>query len=63
MQADILWDNIQYLSEPDGESSETNDEGPQVFLLSGYGQPGSAINEQGDTGESSEGSSVARSMG
>lgn len=40
-QADVLWDNIQFLSEPDigGEESEDS---PHVFILSGWGEPGSA---------------------
>ncbi|KIJ54813.1 hypothetical protein M422DRAFT_152482 [Sphaerobolus stellatus SS14] len=41
-QADILWDNVQFLNDPDNEELEGPIEGPQVFLLSGYGEPGSA---------------------
>ncbi|KZO92680.1 hypothetical protein CALVIDRAFT_519984 [Calocera viscosa TUFC12733] len=53
-QADILWDNVQYLYELEsdvegsGTGSGTGSAGqdsPQVFLLSGWGQPGSAFPE------------------
>lgn len=40
-QDDNLRDNIDYLVDPDRGSSDLEDEGPQVFLLSGYGEPGS----------------------
>ncbi|KAJ9107618.1 hypothetical protein QFC21_001077 [Naganishia friedmannii] len=40
-QDDALRDNIDYLPDPDIEPSEMDHEGPQVFLLSGYGEPGS----------------------
>jgi hypothetical protein len=40
-QDDALRDNIDYLPDPDYDSTEMLDEGPQVFLLSGYGEPGS----------------------
>ncbi|KAJ9112574.1 hypothetical protein QFC19_000591 [Naganishia cerealis] len=40
-QDDALRDNIDYLANPDIDSAEMPDEGPQVFLLSGYGEPGS----------------------
>ncbi|KAF9013357.1 hypothetical protein BDQ17DRAFT_1386916 [Cyathus striatus] len=39
-QADTLWDNIQFLMEPDLAHDE--EASPHVFLLSGYGAPGSA---------------------
>ncbi|KAL7419983.1 hypothetical protein Q5752_004946 [Cryptotrichosporon argae] len=38
-QEDLLRDNIEYLPEP-GTGRE-DEEGPQVFLLSGFGEPGS----------------------
>lgn len=38
-QADILWDNIQYLQEPDPDQ----DESPHVFTLTGWGEVGSAL--------------------
>ncbi|KAF8319778.1 hypothetical protein DL93DRAFT_2225171 [Clavulina sp. PMI_390] len=43
-QANILWDNVQYLSEPQPGQQFTGaeEESPQVFLLSGFGEPGSA---------------------
>lgn len=40
-QDDALRDNIDYLPDPDYDAAELLDEGPQVFLLSGYGEPGS----------------------
>lgn len=40
-QDDALRDNIDYLADPGYDSSDLTDEGPQVFLLSGYGEPGS----------------------
>ncbi|KAF8583339.1 hypothetical protein K439DRAFT_1653513 [Ramaria rubella] len=45
-QADILWDNI--LNCPDSMEPGQSPEGPQIFLLSGWGEPGSAIHETGD---------------
>ncbi|KDQ62269.1 hypothetical protein JAAARDRAFT_30166 [Jaapia argillacea MUCL 33604] len=41
-QADVLWDNIQYLTEPDPDSESGQDDAPHVFLLSGLGQPRSS---------------------
>ncbi|KIM78503.1 hypothetical protein PILCRDRAFT_11200 [Piloderma croceum F 1598] len=38
-QADILWDNIQYLKEPDPEQEDN----PHIFTLTGWGEKGSAI--------------------
>jgi len=38
-QADILWDNIQYLQEHDTEREDN----PHVFTLTGWGESGSAI--------------------
>lgn len=46
-QADLLWDSIQFLDDPDYED-EDDDESPQVFLLSGWGEPGSAFEESTD---------------
>ncbi|KAH7925896.1 hypothetical protein BV22DRAFT_1104694 [Leucogyrophana mollusca] len=40
-QADVLWDNIQFLNEP-SVSADGQEESPHVFLLSGFGEPGSA---------------------
>ncbi len=40
-QDDALRDNIDYLPDPNMNEAETIEEGPQVFLLSGYGEPGS----------------------
>ncbi|KIJ60294.1 hypothetical protein HYDPIDRAFT_99027 [Hydnomerulius pinastri MD-312] len=39
-QADILWDNIQFLNEPQ-VTTEAQENSPHVFLLSGWGEPGS----------------------
>ncbi|TFK52362.1 hypothetical protein OE88DRAFT_1628063 [Heliocybe sulcata] len=44
-QADLLWDNIQYLNDPDPEC-EAQDDSPHVFLISGYGEPGSALPDE-----------------
>lgn len=65
MQVDHLWDNIQYLPEvgtSDLSTDSTADEAPQIFLLSGYGQPGSAVVLDRDAsrgGSSDQGSSSA----
>ncbi|KAF8319784.1 hypothetical protein DL93DRAFT_120462 [Clavulina sp. PMI_390] len=62
MQADNLWDNIQYLSDPANPETTADgnaDEAPQVFLLSGYGQPGSAVIP--GSGETSSGGEDASS--
>jgi hypothetical protein len=47
-QADLLWDNVQFLSDPDAEEEEEEEQNPQVFLLSGWGEPNSAIGETAD---------------
>ncbi|CAE6351543.1 unnamed protein product [Rhizoctonia solani] len=44
-QADILWDNVQFLHDPELDASDATEDSPQVFLLSGWGEPGSAIND------------------
>ncbi|KAJ7645612.1 phytochrome-like protein [Mycena polygramma] len=41
IQAGTLWDNIQYLSESDLNTQE-EEASPHVFLLTGWGAPGSA---------------------
>ena len=41
-QATILWDNIQYLADLD-EDSPSECDSPHVFLLGGWGMPGSAL--------------------
>ncbi|KAF9462987.1 Tco3, phytochrome related signal transduction histidine kinase, partial [Collybia nuda] len=46
-QAGVLWDNIQYLSRP-GPNEEEEIESPHVFLLSGWGAPGSSPLGPGD---------------
>jgi hypothetical protein len=47
-QAGILWDNIPYLADPD-EDSPSEDDSPHIFLLSGWGMPGSALLDDGDS--------------
>lgn len=49
-QAGILWDNIYCLADPDEDSPSEDDspESPHVFLLSGWGMPGSALPNDGD---------------
>lgn len=51
-QEDLLRDNLEYL--PDPQDPQTGrqgvaEEGPQVFLLSGYGEPGSEEQDEEDT--------------
>ncbi|KZS90438.1 hypothetical protein SISNIDRAFT_415403 [Sistotremastrum niveocremeum HHB9708] len=49
-QADLLWDIIQFLRDPVSEGDEgTQDNSPQVFLLRGWGEPGSAVFENDET--------------
>jgi hypothetical protein len=43
-QAEILWQNTEYLHEPDTQINEA----PQVFLLSGWGEPNSARPDERD---------------
>jgi hypothetical protein len=47
-QAGILWDNIPYLADPD-EDSPSEDDSPHIFLLSGWGMPGSALPNDSDS--------------
>ncbi|TFK40714.1 hypothetical protein BDQ12DRAFT_697388 [Crucibulum laeve] len=51
-QAGVLWDNIQFLTEPD-INNEEEESSPHVFMLSGWGDPGSAQLE--DLRESTDG--------
>lgn len=46
-QADHFWDALQVLAEPDSDSDDEH-ENPQVFLVSGWGEPGSAIRKSED---------------
>lgn len=53
-QEDLLRDNLEYL--PDPQDTDTGrqgvaEEGPQVFLLSGYGEPGSEEQEEDDAND------------
>src|SRR5258708_5478108 len=41
-QVDVLWDNIQFLNDVD-LNAENDDDSPHVFLLSGWGEPGSVL--------------------
>ncbi|KAF9235192.1 hypothetical protein BU15DRAFT_89676 [Melanogaster broomeanus] len=43
-QAGILWDNIQFLNEPQ-TTTEGQENNPHVFLLTGWGGPGSATSD------------------
>ncbi|KAG8782336.1 Light-sensor Protein kinase [Ceratobasidium sp. 428] len=45
-QADVLWENVQFLHDPELEPQDTADDSPQVFLLSGWGEPGSALRDR-----------------
>jgi hypothetical protein len=53
-QADHFWDGLQVLVQPESDAEadtgNTEDENPQVFLVSGWGEPGSALtkNAEGD---------------
>ncbi|KAH7336765.1 hypothetical protein B0J17DRAFT_718687 [Rhizoctonia solani] len=44
-QADILWDNVQFLHDPELDAADATEDSPQVFLLSGWGEPGTALHE------------------
>ncbi|KEP47962.1 putative phytochrome-like histidine kinase [Rhizoctonia solani 123E] len=44
-QADILWDNVQFLHDPELDASDATEDSPQVFLLSGWGEPGTALHD------------------
>lgn len=46
-QSCILWDNIEFLTDPDQNAEE--EYSPHVFLLSGYGAPGSALPDEPDS--------------
>lgn len=50
-QETILRDALEYLPESCGESNSVEDSGPSIFLLSGYGEPGSDVKEDGIVGE------------
>jgi hypothetical protein len=54
-QEDILRDNVEYV--PDAESGKNSvaEEGPQVFLLSGFGEPGSDDADEDETTPSAGG--------
>lgn len=50
-QEDILRDNVEYLPDTASGKGSVEEEGPQVFLLSGFGEPGSDDNEEDDDSE------------
>ncbi|KAK0464731.1 uncharacterized protein EV420DRAFT_1061466 [Desarmillaria tabescens] len=39
-QAGLLWNNVQYLSEPDSQPSDDGHSPPHIFRISGWGAPG-----------------------
>ena len=47
-QEDVLRDNIEYLPDAGEGKGSVEEEGPQVFLLSGFGEPGSDDDEEDD---------------
>lgn len=50
-QETILRDTLEYLPESCGISNSVEDSGPSIFLLSGYGEPGSDVKEDGIVGD------------
>ncbi|OCF33164.1 hypothetical protein I316_05209 [Kwoniella heveanensis BCC8398] len=52
-QEDILRDNLEYLPEAGNGKGSVEEEGPSVFLLSGYGEPGSDDSEDGGSSSAS----------
>lgn len=51
--AGILWDNIQFLIDPTYTLPEDEDTTPHVFVISGWGEPGSQLAHEADDGASS----------
>ncbi|KIM30117.1 hypothetical protein M408DRAFT_15706 [Serendipita vermifera MAFF 305830] len=47
-QADLLWDNIQFLNDPDLDEDDDEGDNTQIFLLSGWGEPDTALEETED---------------
>lgn len=47
-QADLLWDNVQFLHDSEYETESEINDSPQVFLLSGWGEPGSVVSDEED---------------
>ncbi|ORY31988.1 hypothetical protein BCR39DRAFT_504567 [Naematelia encephala] len=54
-QEDTLRDNLEYLPESESGRGSVQEEGPQVFLLSGFGEPGSDNSDAAETRTHSEG--------
>ena len=50
-QADLLWDNVQFLHDSELDSESEPSDHPQVFLISGWGEPDSAISDDEETYE------------
>lgn len=42
----MLWDNVQFLHDSEFDSESEPNDNPQVFLLSGWGEPNSAITDE-----------------
>ncbi|WVQ80993.1 hypothetical protein IAT38_003100 [Cryptococcus sp. DSM 104549] len=57
-QDDILRDNLEYLPMVESGRNGLEDDGPSVFLLSGYGEPGSEETEEDQSEASARGSTV-----
>ncbi|WWD05979.1 hypothetical protein V865_004064 [Kwoniella europaea PYCC6329] len=55
-QEDVLRDNLEYLPIAEGGKGSVEEEGPSVFLLSGYGEPGSDDIEEDEESVTSAGS-------
>lgn len=63
-QETILRDILEYLPESYGESNSVEDSGPSIFLLSGFGEPGSDVEESKTMSEpEAEVRSIASSAG
>ncbi|PBK97922.1 hypothetical protein ARMGADRAFT_1162720 [Armillaria gallica] len=41
-QADLLWNNVQFLSEPGSQPPDDGHDPPHIFRISGWGAPGTA---------------------
>ena len=54
-QEDLLRDNLDYLPDANSNGTALEDEGPQVFLLSGFGEPGSDDSDEEESQSSAGG--------
>ncbi|WVW81624.1 hypothetical protein I302_103619 [Kwoniella bestiolae CBS 10118] len=59
-QEDVLRDNLEYLPVAESGKGSVEEEGPSVFLLSGYGEPGSDDSEEDEESATSRGSATGR---